>query len=309
VSDRLGRVEKRYVLALEQYLSGREEIALLRAYELGRAALGDGLGVLEMATVHARAVAAVLNRQRTDEERVRLLEVQINFFVEALSPFEITHRAFREANTVLRLLNDMLEGQAKRIAYALHDEAAQLLASVHLEIADVASKLPAETAKQLASVKGLLNQIEERLRNYSHELRPPVLEDLGLFPALELLADGVSKRWGLPVTVTASLNEYVPATIESTVYRITQEALTNAAKHAKATRVEVDLRLTAQKIVCSVRDDGIGFDVNALSSRKRRTGLGLIEIKERVAALGGVLRVGRNKDRGTDLTVEIPLEG
>jgi len=297
------------VLALEQYLAGREEIALLRAYELGRAALGDGLGVLEMATVHARAVTAVMNRQRTDEERARLLDAQTNFFVEALSPFEITHRAFREANTVLRLLNDMLEGQAKRIAYALHDEAAQLLASVHLVVADVASDLPAEKAKQLASVKSLLNQIEERLRNLSHELRPPVLEDLGLFPALELLADGVSKRWGLPVTVTASLTEYVPATIETTVYRITQEALTNAAKHAKATRVDVDLRLAAQKIVCSVRDDGIGFDANALSGRKRRPGLGLIEIKERVAALGGVLRVGRNKDRGTDLTVEIPLEG
>src|SRR4029077_9636253 len=270
VNDRLGRVEKRYLLALEQYLSGREEIALLRAYELGRAALGDGLGVLEMATVHAHAVTAVLNRQRTDEERARLLDAQTNFFVEALSPFEITHRAFREANTVLRLLNDMLEGQAKRIAYALHDEAAQLLASVHLVVADVANDLPAEKAKQLASVKDLLNQIEERLRNLSHELRPPVLEDLGLFPALELLADGVSKRWGLPVTVTASLTEYVPATIESTVYRITQEALTNAAKHAKATRVDVDLRLAAQKIVCSVRDDGIGFDANALSSRKRR---------------------------------------
>src|SRR5207253_10078271 len=109
------------------------------------------------------------------EERARLLDVQINFFMETLSPYEITFRAFREANTVLRLLNDMLEGQAKRIAYALHDEAAQLLASVHLALADVAGELPAEKAKPLTLVKDLLNQIEERLRNLSHELRPPVL--------------------------------------------------------------------------------------------------------------------------------------
>jgi len=154
-------------------------------------------------------------------------------------------------------------------------------------------------------VQGMLNQVDERLRNLSHELRPPVLEDLGLSPALELLADGVSKRWGLEVTVKAALNHHVPATVETTVYRITQEALTNAAKHARATRAEVDLRQTPHKIVCSVRDDGIGFDDTA---RRRRSGLGLVEIKERVAALGGVLRVGPNKDRGTDLTVEIPLE-
>jgi signal transduction histidine kinase len=250
-----------------------------------------------------------MTRPHTDEERARLMDAQTNFFVEALSPFEITLRAFREANTVLRLLNDMLESQAKRIAYALHDEAAQLLASVHLALADVGRQLPPENVGQLAPVKDLLNQIEGRLRNLSHELRPPVLEDLGLSPALELLAEGVSKRWGVPVTVTTSLSEYVPPTIESTVYRITQEALTNAAKHSKATRVEVDLRLASQKIVCSVRDDGIGLDSTLLTGRKRRRGLGLIEIKERVAALGGVLRVGRNKDRGTDLTVEIPLEG
>jgi signal transduction histidine kinase len=200
----------------------------------------------------------------------------------------------------------MLEGQAKRIAYALHDEAGQLLASVHLAVARAASELPPEKAKELSAVQVMLNQIDERLRNLSHELRPPVLEDLGLSPALELLADGVSKRWGLPVTVKAALNHYVPATVETTVYRITQEALTNAAKHARATRAEVDLWQTAHKIVCSVRDDGIGFDDTA---RRRRTGLGLVEIKERVAALGGVLRVGPNKDRGTDVTVEIPLEG
>src|SRR5207253_11456887 len=131
--------------------------------------------VLEMATVHARAMATVLDRPLADAERARLVDAQRNFFVEALSPFELAHRASREANTVLRLLNDMLEGQAKRIAYALHDEAGQLLASVHLALADVAGELPAEKAKQLTLVKDLLNQIEERLRNLSHELRPPVL--------------------------------------------------------------------------------------------------------------------------------------
>jgi signal transduction histidine kinase len=219
----------------------------------------------------------------------------------------MTHRAFRDANTMLRRLNDMLEGQAKRIAYALHSEAGQLLASVHLAIADAGRDLPPANAAHLGKVRTLLIEIEERLRNLSHELRPPVLEDLGLAAALELLADSVAKRFGLPVSVSVSLKGDLPAPIENTVYRITQEALTNTAKHAEASRAEVEVRQIDRKIVFSVRDDGIGFDSTG-AFRKRRPGLGLTEIRERVAALGGVVRLGLNDERGTDLTIEIPMD-
>ena len=116
---------KKYSVALQDYLSEPDEDLLLTAYELGRAALGDGLGVLEIATVHSRSLASVLQRPLTDAERSRVLDRQTDFFVEVLSAFEMTHRGFRDANTVLRRLNDVLEGQAKRIAYTLHDEASQ----------------------------------------------------------------------------------------------------------------------------------------------------------------------------------------
>lgn len=300
-------VDQRYQDALLEYLTAPEEGALLGGYEFGRRALDEGLGVLEIATIHARAVAALLKRPLREDERARLLDAQTTFFVETLSPFEMAHRAFGDANTLLRRMNDLLEGQAKRIAYSLHSEAGQLLASVHLALADAERGLPTENLAHLGRVRGLLSEIEERLRNLSHELRPPVLEDLGLPSALELLADGVSKRWGLPVSVSASVNGDVPATIENTVYRIAQEALTNAAKHAGANHVEVDLRQIDRKIVCSVRDDGVGFDGTG-SFRKRRPGLGLTEIRERVATLGGVVRLSPNGDSGTDLTIEIPLE-
>jgi two-component system NarL family sensor kinase len=168
--------------------------------------------------------------------------------------------------------------------------------------------MPAEKAVHLAKVRGLLVEIEERLRNLSHQLRPPVLEDLGLAAALELLAEGVSKRWGLPVTVAVSLKGDLPAPVENTVYQITQEALANAARHAEASRVEVDVRQIDRRMVCCVRDDGVGFD-NTAGFRKRRPGLGLSEIKERVAVLGGIVRLARmNDDRGTELRFEIPLE-
>lgn len=296
-----------YAVAFGNYLSEPAEFALARAYELGRTALARRLGVLDIATVHSRVLATVLERPLADGDRARLLEASEKFFVEALSPFEMAHRGFREANSVLRRLNDMLEAQSKRIACAIHDESAQLLVSVHLAVADAARKAPADTAKELQAVRGLLDQIEERLRNLSHELRPPILDDLGLVPALEFLSDSISKRWGLPVSVEASINRGLPATVETTLYRITQEALTNVTKHARATQAQVSLLQTDRTITCSVRDNGIGFDAPVASSN--RQGLGLVGIKERVTALGGTFRLGPNEGWGTDLTVEIPLEG
>lgn len=297
-----------YAVAFENYLSEPAEFALVRAYELGRTALAQRLGVLDIATVHSRVLATVLERPLADGDRARLLEASEKFFVEALSPFEMAHRGFREANSVLRRLTDMLEAQSKRIACALHDEAAQLLVPIHLGLVEVARKVPADVAKELQKMRGLLDAIEERLRNLSHELRPPILDDLGLVPALEFLSDSISKRWGLPVSVEASINRGLPATVETTLYRITQEALTNVAKHARASQAKVSLLRAPHAIVCSVRDDGIGFDTTSVANREGGKGFGLPEIRERVTALGGILRLGSNEDRGTNLTVEIPLE-
>lgn len=297
-----------YSIALENYLSEPEEPALARAHELGRTALVEGLGVLDMAMLHSCALADALKRPLGDAERERVLEGVEKFFLETLSAFEMAHRGFWEANVVLHRLNDVLEGQAKRIASQLHDESAQLLASVHFALADVASQLPDDRAQAIQAARDLLNQIEQRLRGLAHELRPPILDDLGLVPALEFLADTVTKRWGLAVSVDAMLDRPVPATIEATLYRIAQEALTNAAKHAKATQATVTIRHAAHSITSSICDDGIGIDIAAFADGSNRRGIGLLEIQERVGALGGALRIGLATPRGTDLTVEIPLE-
>jgi signal transduction histidine kinase len=307
MTDRLRTLADEYSVALEQYVSQPDETALARAYELGRRALTDGLGVLDVATVHSRALPALLVRPTSEHEPAKLLEALEMFLVEALSPFEMTFLSFRESNAVLHRVNDVLEGQARRIASALHDEAAQLLASVHLALADMAVKQPG-TAKPVQNIRGLLEQIEDRLRHLSHELRPPILDDLGLVPALEFLAESMSKRWGLGVAVQASLTDGLPATVETTLYRIAQEALNNVVKHAKATRACVSVRREPRRVACSIRDDGIGFNPAAATTRTCERGLGLMEIQERVVALGGALRLGRNDGGGTDLTVEIPLE-
>lgn len=296
-----------YERALLQYLGAPSEIALLAGYELGRNALGDGVALLEIITAHCHAVAAVLDRTAGEHERRQLLDAQTAFLIEALSPFEMARRAFCDANAVLRRLNDVLEAQAKRIAYALHSEAGQLLASVHFALAEAGRDIGPKESKHLDEVRTKLIEIETRLRNLSHDLRPPVLDDIGLSGALDLAAQGIFSRWGLPVTVTVSLENLLSPSIESTIYRITQEALTNVAKHASATRAEVLVEQTARKVLLSVRDDGTGFDdTNAF--RKGRPGLGLTEIRERVGALGGTVRLGLNKNGGTDLSIEIPLD-
>jgi len=308
VKDRRPDLVVDYAVAFQHYLAEPEEAALSRAHELGRKALTEGLGVLDMATLHSCALAATLKQPLTDCERARVLEALEKFFLETLSPFEMAHRGFWEANVVLHRLNDVLEGQAKRIAAQLHDESAQLLASVHFALADLATQLPAERVSAIHAARDLLTQIEQRLRSLAHELRPPILDDLGLVPALEFLGETVTKRWGLPVTVQVSLDRELPPTVEATLYRIAQEALTNAARHAKATQARVTLQQAAHSIACSICDDGIGIDTAAVAPGKGRRGLGLLEISERVVALGGALQLGAHAPQGTELRVEIPLE-
>jgi signal transduction histidine kinase len=300
-----GRIDLavRYALALHEYLAGHH-LALGRAAEIGRKALADGLGVLELATAHSRALVAQSPRA-PDEERARIFDESERFLLQALSPFATTHQRFWHTDmTVHRLL----EGQAKRIAFALHNEAAQLLASVHFALAAIANRLPAEHAREIQAARAMLDDAEAGLRQLAHELRPPILEDLGLVPALELLADGISKRKGLCVAVKASVHRDVPAAVETTLYRIVQEALTNVAKHANATRAWVCVHVRARTIACSIRDDGSGFDARALRAGQRQRGLGLLEIEERVAALGGVLHLCGNTPRGTQLAIRIPLD-
>jgi signal transduction histidine kinase len=309
MNDSPAVITEGYAAALHVHLRSGSELTLSRGYEIGRQALSDGLGVLYMAMTHSRALSDALKDARTDFDRRRVLSAAEAFFAEALSPFEMAQRGFRDANAVLRQLNDVLEGQAKRIAYTLHNEAGQLLASAHLALAHLANTKAPELSKDIQDIRGLLNQVEERLRHISHELRPSILDDLGLVAALEFLAESAATRWGLQVEVIAPpLNSSLPAIVETTIYRVVQEALSNVARHAEATHVDVTIQRTDHRVSCSIRDNGVGLQATSGEPNQGRRGLGLVEIQERIAALGGVFRLGPSNGRGTNLTVEIPLE-
>jgi signal transduction histidine kinase len=293
--------------ALDEHLTRGEEAVLLSVYELGRKALQSGLGVLDVAGLVHQALCAVCAREQAD--LLQVVKAAETVLLECLSPFEMAYRGVREANTALRGLNDLLEEQTRRISHELHDEAGQLLASVHIALDGLGRELPPAAAGHLQSVKGLLDNIEEQLRRLSHELRPTILDDLGLGPALEFLAEGVSERNGLSITVEGMPEERLPGRVETVLYRIVQEALTNVSKHARASGVKVGVRSEGDVIVCSIRDDGVGFDVCAAKKQGGDAqGLGLIGIRERLARLGGTLRIDSCPGSGTELLVTIPRE-
>ena len=154
-------------------------------------------------------------------------------------------------------------------------------------------------------MKGLLDRIEEQLRRLSHELRPLILDDLGLIAALDFLSLGFAARHALEIHVRGSIEERLPGPIADRRYRIVQEALNNVAKHARAATVTIAVSRDARHVSCSVRDDGVGFDPEA--TRVGDHGIGLLGVRERLTPLGGVLGITSAPGIGTELRVTIPL--
>jgi PAS domain S-box-containing protein len=208
----------------------------------------------------------------------------------------------------LRRLNDRLEHEATRIASALHDEAGQFLTAAHITLADVARGLPPPAREALQDVKRNLEEIEGQFRRLAHELRPRILEDMGLADALKFLADGVAKRTGIPISVEVSLQTRCAPLVETALYRLVQEGLTNMTKHARAARGTIVLAQDGDNVRCSVRDDGVGFDLSSVVARRDEFGLGLLGIQDRLEVVDGMLEIISAPGEGTELRAIVPLE-
>jgi signal transduction histidine kinase len=293
--------------AFSVYLARSDETTRLSTYEFGRRAMAEGVGLMQwMGMVHQVVIDAI-GAARTSSERARISAAAEGFVFECLSPFEMAFQGSREANEALRRQNDLLEQETRRIAHEIHDSAGQLLASVYMELQQLSSNAPRYLKPGLAHTASLLDRIHADLRRFSHELRPTVLDDLGLIPALRELGDGIMKRTGLVVRVEASAVDRLPSPVEVALYRTVQEALVNTTKHAGAGRVDVRVELRAREVCCTVTDDGAGFATQPARGRKR--GLGLVGLRERLAPLGGSVRWGTAPGAGgAVVTATIPLE-
>jgi signal transduction histidine kinase len=296
-------LDESYRVALREYLANGGEASLLQAYELGRQALDSGIGLLGLINIHEGAVSQVM--QRANGQTTQYLHDAHHFLLESMAPFEMMQIGHREANAALRRLNSVLEDEAKRIAHTLHDEAAQLLASVYLELAEIQRLAPPEPIRLHAErISSQLDMVSDQLRRLSHELRPPILDQLGLMPALQFLSDGFRKRAGLKVDIENFIADRgrLAHPIETALYRTVQEALNNVVKHAHAKDVRVRIWIEQQLVCCTVKDDGAGFQASGGPS-----GLGLVGIRERVGSLHGAFEINSRPGSGTELRVSIPL--
>lgn len=301
--------EEAYCSLLREYTSGGGEPTLGQAYELGRRAIAEHKSLVDITTLHHQALGDILCGEENTQRQAKLLEAGAEFLTECLSPYEMAQRGFQDAVKALRQLNETLEEEIKRIAYAVHDEAGQLLVAVHLALAEMARECPEAQQEQIQRIEGMLNEAEKHLRRYSHELRPTILDDLGWIPAIRALAEGVSKRCSLPIHVEAAVPGRLAGTVETTLYRVVQEALNNTVKHARAKSVWIRAWQNKETLFCSIRDDGVGFEPSRTQGTGGSRGLGLVAMQERVSAIGGTLQIESHPDRGTEVRLQLSLEG
>jgi len=197
------------------------------------------------------------------------------------------------------------EEERRAISRELHDEVGQSLSALLMEAGNAAARVPpdsAEIRRHVDSIKRLAEASVNVIRNMTLLLRPSMLDDFGLVPALEWQAREVSKRTGLRVQVAADDGAGdLPDAHKTCIYRVVQEALHNCARHSQARSVKVVVEQEPEKIVLSVEDDGRGFDAD------RVRGLGLVGMAERVTHLGGVFAVRSQPGSGTRVAVELPL--
>jgi signal transduction histidine kinase len=292
-----------YLEALAAYVEHGGEALLARAYELGRGALADGRSIPELVGVHSRALRAIAAGNGAPRDTGFLIDSAATFLAETLSPFEMTHRGYRDSLIAWRHINETLEQEIRRIAHSLHDDSGQLLVSVHLQLAQLAREVPA-TAPKIQECQELLDQAEQQLRHLSHQLRPMVLDDLGWLAAIEFIAAAVSSRTRIPVEVRSSITQRLPAAVETALYRVVQEALTNAARYSKAAHIRIEIDQERDSLRCLISDDGVGFEVESCA---RRGGLGLRGMHERLGALGGSLHIVSAPGQGAQIRFHLPL--
>jgi len=220
--------------------------------------------------------------------------------VERLVASEIRDASRRET---LRRVVEAQERERRRLAIELHDETGQSLAAVLMGLRRLEEAGdPAAVRTTVAELRETVVNAVQELRALAVELRPKALDDFGLAPALERLIDTYSRRTGLEVdSHLAGLEPRLSEPVESALYRIAQEALTNIAKHAGASALSIVTRRNGERLTMIVEDNGTGFDAAAPAE-----GLGLVSMRERAELLGGSLRVESTTEHGTTLVVEVP---
>ena len=234
---------------------------------------------------------------RFSDDDVRLAET---FATRAAVAVDLSARV---AGDALRRVVEAQELERRRLARELHDQTGQELTSVLLGLKAVEeAKSGAERAEALAAVREQVVETLHDVRRLAVELRPKALDDFGLVPALERLRDTFAEQTGMRVDLESRIRERLPTDVETALYRIVQEALTNVVKHAQATAVSIVLAPKDRAVTALIEDDGRGFTPDGSGE-----GLGLLGMGERLALFGGRLKIESSHGAGTTIVAEVPL--
>jgi signal transduction histidine kinase len=254
-------------------------------------ARGEAIGII---AVHDKAGADA----RFSDSDLRVAEI---FAARAAVAVSLSERVARD--TVRRVIAAQ-ESERRRLALELHDETGQALTSILLGLKAIrASNDDIAAARAEADVRALVVQALQDVRALAVELRPAALDDFGLVPALERLAETFSERSGIKTMVEANLDQRLPPEIETTLYRVVQEALTNIVKHAGAEHVSIVISDRGRSVGVTIDDDGRGFDFAEV-----RTGaLGLVGMRERLALVSGSVSIESTPEAGTTIAAQVPL--
>lgn len=239
--------------------------------------------------------------------------IQRKFIEESLRVSEQKARAMEaEMRSVSHQLLNAQEEERGRISRELHDVIAQTLSGINMNLAALRVECttaisPVALQQSIASTQQLVEQSVDTVHRFARDLRPTMLDDLGLIPALRSHLRDYMENTGIRASLTVSAGiEQCDSGVRTALYRVAQEALTNVARHAHATRVEVSIRENAGGISMHIEDDGSGFDVADKTSAKKHNRLGLMGMRERIEMVGGVFSLTSAPGQPTTIQVEIP---
>lgn len=222
--------------------------------------------------------------------------------------FEAVEHARGELQQLSARLLEIEEEGRRRLSRELHDEIGQTLALLQIEISHAQSVSSSPARERLQRARELAERTVQTIRNISVLLRPAMLDDLGLVPALQFQLDDFQRRSGIACEfVEEHVAEHLADSLNTCVYRLVQEALHNCEKHSGATKVRVAVRQLPECLVAEVEDNGKGFQLNEVGMASRRRGLGLLGMRERVSGAGGTMVIDSSPGLGARLAFRIPI--
>jgi signal transduction histidine kinase len=219
-------------------------------------------------------------------------------------------RAYERLQSLARRLEAAKEEERKDIARELHDDMGPTLTAVVINLQLIGLEKDADKAKhRIADSIDLVDRMVQQIRDLSLDLRPPLLDEMGLVAALRGYLETQAQRTGIEIEVAGDTVPDLTPEIEITAFRVAQEAVTNAIRHAKARRIEVSVEPVNGTLAIRVHDDGKGFDVQGtVEGPATGKSIGLLGMQERAKLLGGDLRITSAPGRGTTVQLRLPLQ-